>query len=54
MHNIKFIRENFDEFKKLLISRNIKLDFDEILSLDKNNRNLIQKKENLEKEKKNI
>ena len=54
MHNIKFIREKFDEFKKLIESRNIKIDFDQIIDLDKKNRNLIQKKENLEKEKKEI
>ncbi len=54
MHNIKFIREKFDEFKKLIESRNIKIDFDQIIDLDKKNRNLIQKKENLEKGKKEI
>ena len=54
MHNIKVIRQNFDEFKKKISDRNIKIDFDKILLLDKENRELIQKKEALEKEKKDI
>ena len=54
MHNIKDIRKNFDEFKKFMKLRNVDLNLDNILSLDENNRNLIQKKESLEMEKKNI
>ena len=54
MHNIKNIRDNFDKFKKDLLKRNIQINFEEILNLDKNNRKLIQKKEALEKEKKAI
>ena len=54
MHNIKFIRENFDEFKKLLKSRNVNINLDQIIELDKKNRNFIQSKEKLEKEKKDI
>ena len=54
MHNIKDIRKNFDEFKNFMIIRNVDLNLDNILSLDENNRNLIQKKESLEMEKKNI
>tara|TARA_B100000965_G_scaffold395156_1_gene408292 strand:- start:3694 stop:4950 length:1257 start_codon:yes stop_codon:yes gene_type:complete len=54
MHDIKFIRENLDKFKKLILSRNVKVNFEEIIELDKKNRDLIQKKENLEKEKKDI
>ena len=54
MHDIKFIRENLDKFKKLILSRNVKVNFDEIIELDKKNRNLIQKKEGFEKEKKEI
>jgi seryl-tRNA synthetase len=54
MHNIKDIRENFNEFKKNLLKRNIQINFEEIINLDKNNRKLIQKKETLEKEKKDI
>ena len=40
--------------KKALQKRFIDIDFDELANLDKNNRELIQKKENLEKEKKDI
>ena len=54
MHNIKNIRNNIEEFKKKIKSRNLNINFDEILLLDKSNRNLIQQKENLEKEKKDI
>ena len=54
MHNIKEIRKNFDEFKKLMKIRNVDLNLDEILRLDKENRIFIQKKESLEMEKKKI
>jgi len=54
MHNIKNIRNNFEDFKSKIKSRNLDINFDEILNLDKLNRNFIQKKENLEKEKKDI
>ncbi len=54
MHNIKDIRENFDNFKKLIKSRNTDIDLEQIISLDKNNRKLIQEKEALEQEKKEI
>ncbi len=54
MHNIKLIRQNFDEFKKKILDRNVNIDFDKIISLDKENRHLIHLKENLEKEKKEI
>ena len=54
MHNIKDIRKNSDQFKKDLNNRFIDLDLDKILLLDENNRKLIQQKESLEKEKKNI
>ena len=54
MHNIKDIRNNFDNFKNIIKSRNVSIDLDEIIDLDKNNRNLIQKKESLEQEKKEI
>ena len=54
MHNIKEIRNNLDLFKNSLKKRFLKIDFDEILELDEKNRKLIQKKENLEKEKKDI
>ena len=54
MHNIKDLRNNFDNFKNLIKSRNISIDLDQILILDKKNRSLIQEKEILEQEKKNI
>jgi len=54
MHNIKDIRNNLELFKNSLKKRNIKLNFDEIINLDIENRNLIQSKEKLEKDKKDI
>ena len=54
MHNIKDIRDNIDDFIKLILKRNVKIDKNNIIELDKNNRKLIQEKENLEKEKKDI
>ena len=54
MHNIKDIRNNFDNFKSIIKSRNVSIDLDEILDLDKKNRKLIQEKETLEQEKKSI
>ena len=54
MHNIKDIRQNPDQFKKDLNNRFTDLDLKKILSLDENNRKLIQDKEVLEKEKKEI
>ncbi len=54
MHNIKDIRNNFDNFKNIIKSRNISMDLDQILDLDKTNRKLIQEKETLEQEKKEI
>ena len=54
MHNIKEIRTDFENFKNQLKVRNIDVDIDEIKKLDENNRKLIQKKESLESEKKDI
>ena len=54
MHNIKDIKNNFDQFKNSLKKRNVQINFDEIINLDQENRKLIQKKESLEKEKKDI
>ena len=54
MHNIKEIRKDFEEFKRLMKLRNVDINLDEILNLDKENRNLIQEKEILEMEKKKI
>ena len=54
MHNIKDIRDNIDDFIKLILKRNVKIDKNNIIDLDINNRKLIQEKEKLEKEKKDI
>ena len=54
MHDIKYIRDNFDVFKKKISNRNNTTKIDDILNLDKKNRKLIQEKENLEKQKKDI
>ena len=54
MHNIKEIRNNLDLYKSSFKKRFLKIDINEILELDKKNRKLIQEKENLEKEKKDI
>ena len=54
MHNIKDIRKDFNNFKDKLKNRNIDTDLDSLISLDEQNRKLIQEKENFEMEKKNI
>ena len=54
MHNLKEIRENLEHFKTSLSHRNSEVDYDQILDLDKKNRQLIQEKEKFEMEKKNI
>ena len=54
MHDIKNIRNNLDFFSKKILERNVKIDFDFLLELDKKNRTLIQTKEKLEHEKKII
>ncbi len=54
MHNLKEIRKDFSKFEKDLEKRSVKIDFINLKKLDELNRDLIQKKENLEKEKKDI
>ncbi len=54
MHDLKYIRENFQTFKKKISKRNNTTNIDNILDLDKSNRKLIQERENLEKQKKDI
>ncbi len=54
MHNLKEIRKDFGSFKKALEKRNVDIDFKKLEDLDKKNREFIQKKENYEKEKKDI
>ena len=54
MHNLKEIRKDFDTFKNALEKRFVNIDFDKLKDLDLKNRELIQKKESLENEKKEI
>ncbi len=54
MHNIKDIRNDFENFKEKLKNRNIDISLDSIISLDEENRKLIQEKEKSEMEKKTI
>jgi seryl-tRNA synthetase len=54
MHNIKEIRKNLEFFKKKVSERNCSINFDDLMLLDKENRELIQQKEKKEQEKKLI
>ena len=54
MHNIKDIRKEFENFKDKLKNRNVDISLDNIISLDEENRKLIQEKEKFEMEKKTI
>ena len=45
MHNLKDIRKNLDSFKKKIKERNVNIDFEKLILLDKENRSLIHKKE---------
>ena len=54
MHDLKRIRKDFEAFKKLLEKRLIDIDLNKLKELDIANRDCIQKKEALEKEKKEI
>ena len=54
MHNIKAIRNNLEFFEKKFKERFENVNLKKLLSLDKENRELIQKKEKLEQEKKII
>ena len=53
MHNLKNIRDNPDIFKKKISNRNVKINFDELLKLDIQNRETIQKKRKIRTRKKN-
>ena len=44
MHNIKEIRKDLDFFKKKISERNSTINFDDLISLDIKNRELIKKK----------
>ena len=52
MHNLKEIRKNLESYKKKFFQQNVVVNFDKLLNLDKSNRDLIQKKESLEQQKK--
>ena len=54
MHNLKEIRKDFKTFKELIKNRNVDIDIENLKKLDDLNRELIQKKESFEKEKKDI
>ena len=54
MNNLKEIRKNFSEFAKSLEKRSVNVDFANLEKLDELNRELIQIKESLENEKKEI
>jgi len=54
MHNLKEIRKDFKAFKLAIEKRTAKIELDKIQNLDVENRELILKKETLEKEKKEI
>ena len=54
MHNIKDIKKDIHSFRNSLKKRFLKIDVDKIIILDEDNRKYIQKKETLEKEKKDI
>ena len=54
MHNIKLIRKDPNYFTKKFNERNVNVDLKILLDLDKKSREIIQKKENLEQEKKII
>ena len=45
MHDIRIIRKNSNHFSKKILQRNTKFDLENLLDLDKKNRELIQKKE---------
>ncbi len=52
MHNLKEIRKNTELFEKKIKERNSNIDFKSLINFDKENRELIQRKEKLEQEKK--
>jgi len=52
MHNIKEIRKDLVFFKKKISERNSSINLDELINLDKDNRELIHQKEKKEQEKK--
>ena len=54
MHNLKDLRKNINTYKEKFKDRNLDFDIDEFTEIDKINRDLINKKELLEQEKKKL
>ena len=54
MHSLKNLRKNLDNYKKKFKERNLDFNIDDFNKIDKINRDLINKKELLEQEKKNL
>ncbi|MBD1150382.1 serine--tRNA ligase [Pelagibacterales bacterium SAG-MED29] len=54
MHNLKDLRKNLETFKKKFKDRNLDFNIDDFNNVDKNNRELINKKELLEQEKRQL
>ena len=52
MHNLKDLRKNLEVYKKKFKDRNLVFNTDEFIKIDQANRELINKKELLEQEKK--
>ena len=54
MHNLKYLRENIEKIKKKFQDRNVDFDISDFNKKDAINRDLINQKEKLEQEKKNL
>ena len=54
MHNLKDLRKNLDNLKKKFEDRNVNFDINDFKKKDSLNRDLINKKEKLEQEKKSL
>ena len=54
MHNLKDLRKNLENYQKIFKNRNLTFDLNEFIKVDNFNRELIQKKEQLEQEKKSL
>ena len=54
MHNLKEIRNDVALFEKKIKERNSTVDIKSLIKYDKENREIIQKKEKLEQEKKTL
>ena len=54
MHDIKDLRKNLEKYKKKFKDRNLEFNINEFETIDKINRDLINQKELLEQEKKNL